>query len=62
VIVSQTSKGILLQPVNSDIAAIAGCLKQYIHPSKLGVPFEGVRRLAIERMVQERVHGPKEST
>lgn len=62
VIVSQTSKGILLQPVNTDIAALAGSLKQYVQPSKLGVPFEEVRRIAIEHMVQERVRGSKEST
>lgn len=61
VIVSQTSKGILLQPVNTDIAALAGSLKQYVDPSKLGVPFEEVRRIAIERMVQEKVRGSRKA-
>lgn len=48
------SNGSIVAEKERDISELAGCLRPYIHPSKLGVPYEEAKRVAIEQMIREK--------
>ena len=46
--------GVLLKPLKTSIAKqLAGSLRKYIHPSKLGVPFDVIMEETIKKVAKE---------
>ena len=54
VLIERHKDGVLVRPLKTSITKqLAGSLRKYIHPSKLGVPFDVIMEETIKKVAKE---------